>query len=210
MEHAARGESLSECLVPAGIGGRVVLVVEVLVLLLGIEVVEVAVELVEAVHRRQVRVVVSQVVFAELASTIASLLEHFGKARRARLDPQLVARQADGGHARPDGVLAGDECRAARRARRLRIVVGEADAFHTDAVDVRRGVAHGAHAIGADVLPANVVTPDDEDVGLAMRGLLSLRQGCHREHADGGCEDQQSFHTPDHYLSPPLIPVIRL
>ena len=46
-------------------------IVEVLRLLLGVEVVEVAEELVEAVHRRQVLVAVALVVLAELAGGVA-------------------------------------------------------------------------------------------------------------------------------------------
>ena len=42
-----------------------------------------------------------------------------------------------------------------------------------DAVDVRRLVAHHAHVVGADVELADVVAPDDEDVGLL---LLLLRR----------------------------------
>jgi hypothetical protein len=41
----------------------------------------------------------------------------------------------------------------------------KADAFAGDAVDVRRLVAHHAAVVVADVPGADVVTPDDEDVG---------------------------------------------
>ena len=47
-----------------------------------------------------------------------------------------------------------------------------------DAVDVGRPVAHHAAVVGADVEPADVVAPDDEDVGLAG---LRLR-GARRQH----------------------------
>ena len=38
-----------------------------------------------------------------------------------------------------------------------------------DAVNVRRLVAHHAHVVGADVELADVITPDDEDVGFLVR-----------------------------------------
>lgn len=39
------------------------------------------------------------------------------------------------------------------------ILFGEPDAFHANAIDIRWGVAYGAHAIGADVLPADIIAP---------------------------------------------------
>ena len=50
-------------------------------LLLGVEVVEVAEELVEAVDRGQVLVAVAEVVLAELAGRVAERLEQFGDGR---------------------------------------------------------------------------------------------------------------------------------
>ena len=76
----------------------------------------------------------------------------------------LRAGHADLGHAGADRHAAADERRAARRAALLRVVVGEADAFLGDAVDVRRLVAHHAAVVVADVPGADVIAPDDEDV----------------------------------------------
>ena len=70
MEHAARAVLLLEL--------RVLRVVVGLRLLLGVQVVEVAEELVESVHRRQVRVAVAQVVLAELAGGVALRLQQIG------------------------------------------------------------------------------------------------------------------------------------
>ncbi|MCY1311686.1 hypothetical protein D9M70_620200 [compost metagenome] len=81
MQHATGLELLREGLRAAGVVPGEVLVVPVLVLLLGVEVVEVAEELVEAVHGGQVGVVVAEVVLAELAGAVAGALEHFGQAR---------------------------------------------------------------------------------------------------------------------------------
>ncbi len=67
VEHAARAELLPE--------SGILRVVRLLGLLLGVEVVEVAEELVEAVHRRQVLVAVAEVVLAELAGGVALCLQ---------------------------------------------------------------------------------------------------------------------------------------
>ncbi|MNR03955.1 hypothetical protein D3C85_1198780 [compost metagenome] len=160
--------------------------------------VEVAEELVEAVHRRQVGVVVAQVVLAELAGAVAGLPEHLGQARRGGLQAELVARLADRGHARTNRILAGDERRASGGAGGLPVVIGEADALHADAVDARRGVAHGAHAVGADILPTDVVAPDHQDVGLVRLGLRQRRG----EQGTGEACDGQPLDALDHERSP--------
>ena len=76
MQHAARTEVLVE------IGELLrVRVVGHLRLFLGVEVVEVAEELIEAVHRGQVLVEVAQVVLAELTGGVALVLQQFGDGR---------------------------------------------------------------------------------------------------------------------------------
>ena len=60
-----------------------------------------------------------------------------------------------------------DECRAARRARLLRVVVGEQRAFLGNAVDIGRPVPHHPAVVGADIPVADVVAEYDEDVRLA-------------------------------------------
>ena len=61
-----------------------------------------------------------------------------------------------------------DEGGAAGGAALLAVVVGEEDTLVGDAVDVGRLVAHHAAVVVADVLGADVVTPDDQDVGLLV------------------------------------------
>ena len=143
-------------------------IVGVLRLLLGVQVVEVAEELVEAVHGGQDLVVVAQMVLAELAGGIALRLEELGDGRVLRLQAERRARHADLGQAGADRRLPGDERRAAGGAALLAIPVGEQRAFFGDAVDVGRLVAHDAAVVGADVELADVVAPDDEDVGLLV------------------------------------------
>ena len=130
--------------------------------------VEVAEELVEPVGRRQHLVAVAEVVLAELAGHVALRLEQVGDGRVFLLHAFGRARQADLGEAGADGRLPGDERRAAGGAALLAIPVGEQRAFLGDAVDVRRLVAHHAHVVGADVELADVIAPDDEDVGLLV------------------------------------------
>ncbi len=163
MEHAARPVLLPEL--------RVLRVVVGLRLLLGVQVVEVAEELVEPVHGRQVRVAVAQVVLAELAGGVALLLEQVGDGGRPVRYALRGARHADGEQAGAERVLAEDERSAARRAALLGVGVREQRPFLRDAVDVRRLVAHHAEVVGADVVDADVITPDHEDVGLLVRRL---------------------------------------
>ena len=61
--------------------------------------------------------------------------------------------------------------------RLLAVVVGEGHAFDGDAVDVGRLVAHQPMGIGADVRLADVVAPDDQDVGLRCTGSRLCRRG---------------------------------
>ena len=91
VEHAPRAVLLPE--------SRVLGIVAKLRLLLGVEVVEVAVELVEAVDRGQELVAVAQVVLAELAGRVAVRLEQLGDRGVLLLKAQRRARQADLGQA---------------------------------------------------------------------------------------------------------------
>ncbi len=119
VDDAARAEALAEL--------GILRVVLVLRLFLGVEVVEVAEELVEAVVRGQVLVAVAEVVLAELRGRVAVRLE---QARRSS-GPQphqalLGAGEADLGEPRAQRVLPRDERGAAGGAALLAVEVGEA------------------------------------------------------------------------------------
>ena len=146
-------------------------VVGILRLFLGVEVIEIAEELIEAVGRREELVLVSQVVLAELPGRVAEVLHEVGDARVFGLKPDIRARQADLRQSCADGRLPGDERRASRRATLLPIPVGEQRAFFGDAVDVGRLIAHDATVVAARVKPPDVITHDDKDVR-----LLRLRE----------------------------------
>src|SRR5262249_34267869 len=85
LQHAARPEFLPK--------SRILGVVWVFRLLLGIQVIEVPEELVEAMDRRQMLVAVTQVVLAELARGVAQGLHDVGDTRIFRPQPQLRAGQ---------------------------------------------------------------------------------------------------------------------
>ena len=155
-------------------------VVELLRLLFGVQVVEIAEPFVEAVHGRQELVAIAQVVLAELAGGVALRLQDFGQRRIGLLDAARRAGNADRRHAGADGHLPDDERGAARSAARLAVVIGEEHAFLGDAVDVRRA-AHHAVRIGADVPHADVVAEDDPgmttgfDESCAVLGAAAAR-----------------------------------
>ena len=156
--------------------GRIFWIIRVLGLLLGVQVVQVAEELVEPVHGRQELVLVPEMVLSELARDVPERFQQLRDGRVFRLEAEIGAGHPDLGQARPDRVLAGDERGPAGRAALLAVVIGEGDALVGDAVDVGRPVAHLAPVVVADVPPADVIAPQDQDVGL-LRCHLSIPLG---------------------------------
>ena len=75
--------------------GGILRIVGVLRLVLGVQVIEVAEELVEAVHRRQEFVAVAEMVLAELPGRIALRLEQIGDGRVLLRQPFFRSRQTD-------------------------------------------------------------------------------------------------------------------
>jgi hypothetical protein len=112
-------------------------IVGLLGLLLGIEVVEVPVELVEAVHGRQELVSVTHVVLADLSGDVTLLPEQLRQRGVLMLQAHRGTRKADGGQPRPHRQLASDQCGPPCGAARLGIEVGEASTSRRDPVDVR-------------------------------------------------------------------------
>ena len=177
FKHAARAEILGEVRIL-----RRLRIVRVFGLFLGVEVIEVAEELVEAVHGRQELVAVAEVVLAELAGHVALGFEQFGERRVLVREALLRRRQPDLEQAGADRALASDEGGAAGGTGLLRVIVGEDRAFVGDPVDVGRAIAHHAAVVGADVPVADVVAHDDEDVGLLR---LSLGRADQRQRRQG-------------------------
>src|SRR4029434_292428 len=111
-------------------------------LLLSVQVVEVAKKLVEAMHGRQVFVLVAKVVLAELASGITKRLKKVGDARIFSLHPQRGAWDPHLAQTGAKYALPRNERGAPRRTALLAVVVRKDHAFVGDPIDVRRPVAH--------------------------------------------------------------------
>ena len=141
----------------------------------GVEVVQIAEELIEAVQRRQVLVQVAEMVLAELSGGIALRLERGGDRAGLGRHADVGAGLADGRQARAQGNLAGDEGGPARRAAGLGVVVGEQHALRGQLVEVRRLAGHHAPVVGADVEPADVVAHDEDDVRSLARACCRCR-----------------------------------
>jgi hypothetical protein len=157
-------------------------------LLLRVQVVKIAEELVEAVYRREHVVAVAEVVLAELSGGVTQRFEQLSECRIFLLQTFRRARQADLGESGADRRLACNERGAAGGAALLAVPVGEERALASDAVNIRRFVTHHSQVVGANVERADVIAPDNEDVGFLFLG------------ARGGCHERQSKH-PDDRLS---------
>src|SRR5208282_195782 len=124
--------------------------------------------------RGQHFVAVTKVILAELAGHVALVLEQPGDGRVFLLHAFGRARQPHLGEAGANWRLPGDERSTARGAALLTVPVGEHRSFFRDAIDVRRLVAHDAMVVGADVEPADVISPEDEDIGFLCSHELLL------------------------------------
>ena len=175
---------------------RILEVVRALRLLFGVQVIEVAEELVEPVIGRQHLVTIAKVVLAELARRVALRAQQGGNRRVFGLHALRRAGESHLGEAGADRRLPGDERRAAGRAALLPVPVGEGGTFGGNPVDVGRAVAHQAPVHRADVELADVVAPDHQHVGFPGRRRLGAGDGAQREAQRRG-EDRQrccSFH----------------
>jgi hypothetical protein len=188
VEHAAGAELLPEL--------SVLGIVVALGLLLGVEVVEVAEELVEAVDRRQMLVLVAEVVLAELPAGVAVGLEECGERHHAVADPLVRAGHPDGEQSGAEGVLAEDEGRAPGGAALLSVPVGEERALVRQRVDAGRLVAHHPLVVSTDVPVADIVPPDDQDIRLA----LDRRGGLDRQRYEGREGDHWQYQSV-HWIS---------
>jgi len=138
-------------------------------------VVQVAEELIEAMHCWQMFVTIAEMILAKLAGRISQRLQQLGDIRVFRPHTQRRTRQPDLCQPCPQPTLTGNKRRAARRAALLAIRVGEAHALIGNAVNVRGAIAHHAIAVAAKVCDPDIVTPDNQDVWLACLGHDHLR-----------------------------------
>ena len=126
----------------------------------GVEVIEVAPELLEAVRRRQGFGVIAEMVLAELAGGVAEIVQELGERRACRAAGRTGCRQLRRDHAGAQRMHAGEEGVAPRRAALLGVVGHELRAFLADAVDVGRFADHQALMVDARLHPADVVAHD--------------------------------------------------
>ena len=177
-DHAARSEAFAEL----RIGG----IVRILGLLLGVQVVEIAEELVEPMVCRQMFVLVAQMVLAELSGHVTLRLQQTGDCRILLLHAQIGTGKADFREAGPENALPCDVGGAAGRAGLFSIVVGEHHAFLGDAVDVRRAITHQSEGIGRDVRLTDIVAPDHQNVRPLRLCECGRRDHCRQKAEDGG------------------------
>ena len=90
-----------------------------------------------------------------------------GNGRVCRPETDIGSGHAHSGQPGADLVLPGDERGAPGGAALLTVIVCKGRALIADAIDVGDPIAHLAAAVVADVPPADVVTPEDENVRLA-------------------------------------------
>src|SRR6516164_3136456 len=137
----------------------------------GIEMVEVAPEFIEAVNGRQILIAIAKMVLAELSGLVAHPLQRSSNRHGLGGNAEWCSRLAYRCHAGANGQFARDEVGAACRTTRLGVVGIETHSFSSKLVEVGSESRHHALVIDANVEPANVVTHDDDDVG-----LFSLRR----------------------------------
>src|SRR6516225_8538262 len=101
-------------------------------------------------------------ILAELAGRITQGLQQICDSGVFRLKAEFRARQAYLRKSGTDRRLSRDEGSPTGCTALLSVPVGEQRAFFSDAIDVRRAVAHHSMVVGADVEPADIISPDDQ------------------------------------------------
>ena len=145
--------------------------------------IEVAVELVEAVHGRQELVAIAEMVLAELAGGVTERLEHLGQGRVLLLNADGGAGEADLGQPGANRGLTRDKGGASRGTALLRIVVGKEHALGGDAVDIGCVIARHPPAVAAEIGNADIVGHDHEDIGFFGCGDCTARHDEYRTNA---------------------------
>ena len=102
-----------------------------------------------------------------MTRSVAKRLQEFRNGWVFRTNTNVGTGHPHLGQAGADRVLAGDKRGPAGRTALLTVIVSEGHTFIADTIDVRRAVPHLAAIVVADVPPADVISPKDEDVRLA-------------------------------------------
>ena len=135
---------------------------------MGIEMVEVAEELIEPMIAREMTILISEMVLTELAGDITEGLQQFGDGRILFHDSFFGTGEAHFKQSCPEGRLSGDESRATGRATILSVPIGEQCTLLRDAIDVGGLVPQHAAIVATGIIPPYIIAPDDEDVGLFL------------------------------------------
>jgi hypothetical protein len=136
--------------------------------------IQIAEELIEAVKRGEELILVPQMVLAKLAGGVTQRLQQSGDRRIVSFETRVSSRHSDFGKAGSNWILASDEGGPPGRAALLPVVVGERRSFIADSIDIGSPIAHLTPVIVADVPPADIVAPKNEDVRLIRLGHFNL------------------------------------
>src|SRR5262249_22986066 len=135
-------------------------------LLLGVQVIKVAEELIESMRGRQKLVTIAKVILSELPSSVAKRSKQISNGWIFRLQSEIGSGKSHFCKAGADWRLAGYECGAPGSAALLPIPVGEQCPFFCNTINIGRAIPHDSVVISADVKPPDVISPDDQDVRL--------------------------------------------
>ena len=123
---------------------------------------------IEAMDGWQKLVAIAQMILPKLCGGVSLTFEYLGECWVFFLDPLRRTRNTDRRHPCPDRQLPHKEGRAARRTTGLAIVVCKKSSFLCNSVDVGCS-AHHPVRVSTDIPGADVVTKDDNNVGLLLR-----------------------------------------
>ncbi len=138
-------------------------------------------------------------VLAELAGAVAEGLEQAGDGGIFGAVAELGPGQPHLAEAGAEHALTGDKGRPTGGAALLGIIVDELAALLGDPVDVRGLIPHQPIAVTTEVALADVVAPEDEDVGFAVgHGLWVAHLSMLAKAAGGGHSESAAM--------PQLIP----
>src|SRR5262245_57301361 len=131
-------------------------------------------------HSLHVIGMVTDMVLAELACSVAEIEQEHGERRSTRLKVGRTTGKLGRDHAGAQGIHSGEECIASGRATLHGDIIHEDAALVANAVDVWRFTDHQSAMIDARLHPADVITHDEHDIGLRLRwsrrSHLLLRQ----------------------------------
>ena len=137
-------------------------------LFLSIQVVQVTKELVEAMIRWKMLIQITEVVLAILGGHVAMVLQEARNRRIFFRDALFRAWQTNLQQTGSKRTLPGKKSCTPSGTALLSVPIGKHCAIGGDAIDVGGSVAHHAAIVRAGIEPADIVTPDYQDVRLVL------------------------------------------